>query len=103
MAATRSRFVDSTAAPAARPASTALKDVPMKWRRERRISPALRGQSANDGFMLNLDGSMGGRNSGLECAPGIGPLEGSRYGTASGTASLPPKGVIPARACLCDG
>src|SRR3954463_13191233 len=59
MAATRGRFVDSTAAPAAWPASTAPKDVPMKRRRERRSSPGLRGQSANDGFMRNLEGAMG--------------------------------------------
>src|SRR5262245_46044432 len=59
MAATRSRSFDATAAPAAWPASTALKDVPRKRRRERRSSPGLRGRSANDGFMVNLDGAMG--------------------------------------------
>jgi hypothetical protein len=59
MAATRSRFFDSTAEPDAWPASTALKDVPRKRRRERRSSPGLRGQSANDGSMVNLDGAMG--------------------------------------------
>src|SRR5262245_13754924 len=59
MAATRSRFFDSTAEPAAWPASTALRDVPRKRRRGRRSSPGLRGQSANDGFMVNLDGAMG--------------------------------------------
>ena len=49
---------------------TALKDVPRKRRRERRSSPGLRGQSANDGFMVNLDGAMG---AGVVAASLVGP------------------------------